>query len=48
MTRYYDQNGNEIRLNQGKTFVEIVRNQDDSKIVISDDPSVDTYIIDSL
>ena len=48
VTRYYDQNGNEIRLNQGKTFVEIVRNQDDSKIVISDDPSVDTYIIDSL
>ena len=48
VTRYYDSNGNEIRLNQGKTFVEIVRNQDDPKVVISDDPSVDTSIIDSL
>ena len=48
VTRYYDSNGNEIRLNQGKTFVEIVRNQDDPKVVISDDPSIDTSIIDSL
>ena len=48
VTRYYDTNGNEIRLNQGKTFVEIVRNQDDSKVVITDNRDVDTYIIDSL
>ena len=48
ITRYYDANGNEIRLNQGKTFVEIVRNQDASKVVISDNPGIDTYIIDSL
>lgn len=48
VTRYYDANGNEIRLNQGKTFVEIVRNQDDPKVVISDDPSIDTSIIDGL
>ena len=48
VTRYYDLNGNEIVLNQGKTFVEIVRNQDDSKVVISDNPSIDSYIIDSL
>ena len=48
VTRYYDANGNEIRLNQGKTFVEIVRNQDDPRVVISDDPSIDTSIIDSL
>ena len=48
VTRYYDQNGNEIKLNQGKTFVEIIRNQDEPKIVISDDPGVDTYITDSL
>ena len=48
VTRYYDMNGNEIKLNQGKTFVEIVRNQDASKVVITDDPYVDTYIIDSL
>jgi len=48
VTRYYDANGNEIKLNPGKTFVEIVRNQDASKVVISDNPSIDTYIIDSL
>jgi hypothetical protein len=48
VTRYYDMNGNEIKLNQGKTFVEIVRNQDASKVVITDNPDVDTYIIDSL
>ena len=48
VTRYYDSNGNEIKLNPGKTFVEIVRNQDASKVVISDNPSIDTYIIDSL
>ena len=48
VTRYYDQNGNEIVLNPGKTFVEIIRNQDESKIVISDDPGIDTYIIDGL
>ncbi len=48
VTRYYDANGNEIKLNQGKTFVEIVRNQDDPRVVISDDPSIDTSIIDSL
>ena len=47
-SRLYDMNGNEITLNQGKTFVEIVRNQDASKVVISDDPSIDTYIIDGL
>lgn len=28
VTRYYDENGNEIVLNQGKTFVEVVREQD--------------------
>lgn len=35
ITRYYDMNGNEITLNQGKTFVEIVREQDASGVVIS-------------
>lgn len=48
VTRYYDMNGNEIRLNQGKTFVEIIRNQDASKVVITDNPDVDSHIIDSL
>ena len=48
VTRYYDMDGNEITLNQGKTFVEIVRDQDASKVVISDDPGIDSYVIDSL
>lgn len=48
VTRYYDSNGNEIKLNQGKTFVEIVRNQDVSKVVITDDRNVDSYIIDGM
>ena len=48
VTKYYDYNGNEIRLNQGKTFVEIVRNQDVNKVVITDNPNIDSYIIDSL
>ena len=48
VTKYYDQNGNEIVLNQGKTFVEIVREQDVNKVVITEDHGVDTYIIDTL
>ena len=40
--------GNEIKLNQGKTFVEIVRDEDASKLVISDDPDIDTYVIDGM
>ena len=48
VTRYYDMDGNEIKLNQGKTFVEIVRDEDASKLVISDDPDIDTYVIDGM
>ena len=48
VTRYYDESGNEIVLNQGKTFVEIVREQDAGMVVISDDYGIDTYVIDSM
>ncbi len=48
VTRYYDMDGNEITLNQGKTFVEIVRNQDAGKVYITDDPYVDSHITDGL
>ncbi len=48
VTRYYDMDGNEITLNQGKTFVEIIRESDTQKIVITDDPNVDTYITESM
>ena len=43
-----DTEGNEITLNQGKTFVEIVRESDASKVVISDDPSISSSVIDNL
>ena len=48
VTRYYDKNGDEIKLNQGKTFVEIIRDDDASKLVISDDPEISSYVIDEL
>ena len=48
VTRYYDMDGNEITLNQGKTFVEIVREQDASKVVISDDSTIDSHVIDEM
>ncbi len=48
VTRYYDSDGNEITLNRGKTFVEIVRSNDASKVVISDDRSIDTHVIDGM
>ena len=48
VTRYYDASGKEITLNQGKTFVEIVRDEDASKVLISDDPEVSTNIIDGM
>ena len=28
MTKYYDENGNEITLNNGKTFIQIVQKED--------------------
>jgi hypothetical protein len=48
VTRYYDASGKEITLNQGKTFVEIVRDEDASKVLISDDPEVSTNVIDGM
>ncbi len=35
VTRYYDENGNEIKLNQGKTMVEVVRSQDRELVEIN-------------
>ena len=46
MTRYYDADGNEITLNQGKTWVCIVRNSNADHVIISDDPAIDSYAID--
>ncbi len=48
VTKYYDMDGNEITLNQGKTFVEIVREKDASKVVISDDANIDSHVIDGM
>lgn len=46
VTRYYDADGNEITLNQGKTWVCIVRNSNADHVIISDDPTIDSYAID--
>ena len=46
VTRYYDADGNEITLNQGKTWVCIVRNSNADHVIISDDPAIDSYAID--
>jgi len=52
VTHYYDESGNEITLNPGKTWVCIVRNDvegednDAGNVLISDNPSVDSSVID--
>lgn len=48
VTHYYDENGNEITLNQGKTWVCIVRNAATNRVLISDDPYTDSSVIDSI
>ena len=46
VVRYYDMNGNEIKLNQGKTWVCIVRNSYSDHVTISDDPTISSDVID--
>lgn len=46
VTRYYDMNGNEIKLNQGKTWVCIVQDSYTDDVVISDDPSIPSDIFE--
>ena len=47
VTRYYDMNGNEIKLNQGKTWVCILRDSVEAEsMIISDDPSISSDAID--
>ena len=48
VTHYYDENGNEITLNQGKTWVCIVRNAATNRVLISDDPYTDSSVIDGI
>ncbi len=48
VTRYYDADGNEIKLNQGKTMVEILTESDANRLVITGDRSVDSHIIDGM
>ncbi len=47
-THYYDTNGNEITLNQGQTWICLVRNEAAGKVVITGDTSVSTDITDTL
>ncbi len=46
VTRYYDANGEEITLNQGKTWVCIIRNAGADHVIISDDPNISSDAID--
>ena len=46
VTRYYDANGNQIMLNPGKTWVCIILDSDADRIVISDDPTISSDVID--
>lgn len=47
VTRYYDMNGNEIKLNQGKTWVCILRDSIEAEnMVISGDPNISSNAID--
>lgn len=46
VTRYYDANGNQITLNPGKTWVCIILDSDADRIVISDDPTISSDVID--
>ena len=46
VTRYYDMDGNEIKLNQGKTWVCIVRDSYSDHVTISDDPAISSNVID--
>ena len=47
VTRYYDMDGNEIKLNQGKTWVFILRDSIEAEsMIISDDPGISSDAID--
>lgn len=47
VTRYYDMDGNEIKLNQGKTWVCVLRDSVEAEqTIISDDPSISSNAID--
>lgn len=47
-THYYDAQGNEIALNQGKTWICLVRNSAANKVVITDNRDISTDAPDSL
>lgn len=46
VTRYYDMNGNEIKLNPGKTWVCVVQNTYTDHVTISEDPEISSSVID--
>ncbi len=46
VTRYYDMDGNEITLNQGKTWVCIVQDSYSDHVTISDDYNISSSVID--
>ncbi len=40
VTHYYDMNGNEIKLNQGQTWICLIRNQAANKVIITDNTEI--------
>jgi len=48
VTHYYDTDGNEITLNQGNTWICLIRNSAADSVLITDNASVSTDIIDSM
>ena len=48
VTHYYDMDGNEIKLNQGKTWICLVRNSAADKVVITDNRSVSNDVTDHI
>lgn len=47
VTRYYDMDGNEITLNQGKTWVSVVQDTYAGDTVISDDITISSDVVDN-
>ncbi len=47
-THYYDMDGNEITMNQGQTWICLVRNNAAERVVITDNTGISTDVIDTL
>ena len=48
VTHYYDENGNEIRLNPGQTWICLIRENAANKVMITDDFTISSDYTDNL